>query len=41
MGRFLFLAPTNDAFQASFKAAEKGGFIRGVFGSAWGGHKRF
>jgi hypothetical protein len=41
MGRFLLLASANDTFQAGFKAAEKGGFLRGVFGSAWGGHKRF
>jgi hypothetical protein len=40
-GCFLLLASANDTFQASFEAAEKGGFLRGVFGSAWGGHKRF
>jgi hypothetical protein len=40
-GRFLLLASANDTFQSGLKAAEKGGFLRGVFGSAWGGHKRF
>jgi hypothetical protein len=37
----LLLASANDTLQTSFKAAEKGGFLRGVFGSAWGGHNRF
>jgi hypothetical protein len=41
MSRFLLLASADDAFQAGFESAEKGGFLRGVFGSAWGGHKRF
>ena len=41
MGCFLLLVSSNDTFQAGLKAAEKGGFLRGVFGSAWGGHKRF
>lgn len=41
MSRFFLFASANDTFQSGFKTAEKGGFLRGVFGSAWGGHKRF
>jgi hypothetical protein len=40
-GGFFLFASADDAFQASLDAAEKGGFLRGGFGSSWGGHNRF
>jgi hypothetical protein len=40
-GRFLLLSSTHDTFEPGFQATEQGGFFRGMFGAAGGGHSRF